>query len=284
MTNGSEGQRFSLAYGRRGEPSDDSLRMRRRIAALIEQADESTKYELGKELERVHGLETWQYVTSVGGYTQYNWTRFLAEAELRDVLDLISTAMDVIEDRQWWISDLRRIFAEEHVRYHVNDAGGVRFAIDESFEEGNAATISALGAPRYATTLATFETALNALVAVPPRGKDAVRGVFSAAEGLFRLIFPKAQRLGGDEITTYLQPMIQTRFADQAARGAALKSLRSFREWVDAAHFYRHEPNHAEPNEPPLELAVLLVSTGAGWIRWLAEIDPQRGQLDVGAP
>jgi hypothetical protein len=275
MTDGSEGQRFSLVYGRRGEPSDDSPRMRRRIAALIERYPDNQKEALAQLIEREHGVEMSPYVSGFGGgHTWYLWNEFLVDAELRDVLDLISTATGVIVNRQKWIEEVRRIFAEEHVRYRVDNAGGVRFAIDESFEGGNAATISALGGKRYATTLATFETALTALVAIPPRGKDAVRDVFSAAEGLFRLIFPKTPRLGADEITTHLRPVVEKRFADPAARGAALKSLRSFREWVDAAHFYRHEPNHAEPNEPPLELAVLLVSSGAGWIRWLAEIDP----------
>ena len=36
MTNSSEEQRFSLAYGRMGEPVSDSKRMRRRLAALLE--------------------------------------------------------------------------------------------------------------------------------------------------------------------------------------------------------------------------------------------------------
>jgi hypothetical protein len=249
--------------------------MRRRIGALIEEFNDETKHWLGEKIKREHGVEMEQYISGQGSrYTHYDWITFLVAAELRDVLDLVSTAVTVIEvDRERWISEVRRIFAEEHVRYRVNDEGGVRFAVDESFEQSTVATISALGGARYQTTLATFETALAALVAVPPRGKDAIRGVFSAAEGLFRLIFTRAPRLGGDEITTHLQPVVERRFADPAARGAALKSLRSFRAWVEAAHFYRHEPNHAEPNEPPLQLAVLLVSAGADWIRWLAELD-----------
>lgn len=274
MIDSSDAQRFSLAYGRRGEPTSDSTRMRRRIAALLEQFPNSQKEALARQIEREHGVAMSPYTAGYyDGNSSYHWNRFLETVELRDVLDLVSTATGVFLQHQTWIEEVRRIFAEEHVRYRVNDAGGVRFAIDESFERGTAATISALGEKRYATTLTTFEAALNALVATPPRGKDAVRGVFSAAEGLFRLIFPKAPRLGGDEISTHLRPVIEQQFADSAARGAALKSLRSFREWVDAAHFYRHEPNHAEPTEPPLQLAVLLVSAGAGWIRWLAEID-----------
>ena len=274
MTGSSEAQRFSLAYGRRGEPTSDSKRMRRRIAALIEQADDPEKEALAQGIEFEQGVDMSPYIGAIShAYTRYNWGEFLENAELRDVLDLISIARDVVGSDQHWISEVRRVFAEEHVRYRVNEAGDVRFAVDEAFEQGNTATISALGGSRYAATLATFEASLTALATVPPRGKDAIRGVFAAAEGLFRLIFPKAHRLGAAEISTHLGPVIEQQFADSAARGAAQKSLRSFREWVDGAHFYRHEPNHAEPNEPPLQLAVLLVSAGAGWIRWLAEID-----------
>jgi len=43
------------------------------------------------------------------------------------------------------------------------------------------------------------------------------------------------------------------------------------------AHFFRHEAGVAEPKAPPLELALLLVSTGASWVRWLAETDTNIG-------
>jgi hypothetical protein len=41
----------------------------------------------------------------------------------------------------------------------------------------------------------------------------------------------------------------------------------------DAAHFYRHEAGHEEPVQPPLTLAVQMVSHGATFLRWLAEMD-----------
>ena len=163
---------------------------------------------------------------------------FLQEAELRDVLDLVSTALSTVRSRNAWIDGVRRIFAEEHVRYRVNDAGGVRYAIDESFEQGNAATIAALGGDRYATTLATFENALTAFVAIPPRGKDAIRGVFSAVEGLFKLMFGTGQ-LGDTEVENTFRPVVEKRFADSAARGAAMAAVRGFRAWVASAHSYR---------------------------------------------
>jgi len=44
-------------------------------------------------------------------------------------------------------------------------------------------------------------------------------------------------------------------------------------DWIEAAHFYRHEPGMEEPAQPPLELAIELVSVGAAFIRRLAGLD-----------
>jgi hypothetical protein len=58
----------------------------------------------------------------------------------------------------------------------------------------------------------------------------------------------------------------------------------SFSEWVDGAHPYRHEHGE-EVAQPPLELAVNLLSLGITNVRWLAELDAQSmgTRLDVQA-
>ena len=102
----------------------------------------------------------------------------------------------------------------------------------------------------------------------------AIRHTFEAAEILFRLICPKAPRLGGAEINTHLKPLVETLYSgDQTACRASMKLLASFSDWVDGAHFYRHGQGTEEPTQAPLEIAVLAISMGASFIRWLAEID-----------
>jgi len=55
--------------------------------------------------------------------------------------------------------------------------------------------------------------------------------------------------------------------------------LNGLKDWVDAAHFYRHEERRAEEvAQPPLKLAVYIVSTGASHLRWLAELDASISQ------
>jgi len=51
--------------------------------------------------------------------------------------------------------------------------------------------------------------------------------------------------------------------------------LASFKDWVDAAHFYRHEEGSEEPAQPPLQLAIYIVATGTAHLRWLAVLDTQ---------
>jgi hypothetical protein len=86
--------------------------------------------------------------------------------------------------------------------------------------------------------------------------------VFAAAEGVFRLLVPSAPRLAANELTA-LSPLMQHLHADEKTALRALsKMLASFREWVDAAHFFRHEEGAEEVAQGPLKVAVYLLSVG----------------------
>ena len=149
----------------------------------------------------------------------------------------------------------------------------MHFYFDEEFARNQAATIAALNDSRYTNALHSFEGALTALSQVPPDGKAAIRSIFAALEGLFRLIFPGSPRLTAKETET-LKPLIQKLHrADATALGASNKMLNAFKEWIDAAHFYRHEPGKEDAAQPPLTLAVYVCSVGASHLRWLAELD-----------
>jgi hypothetical protein len=126
---------------------------------------------------------------------------------------------------------------------------------------------------RVANALHAFEGGMAALAQAPPDGKGGIRGVFSAAESIFRLILPKAPRLGGAELDG-LTPLLERLYAqEETARRSAAKMLNGLKDWVDAAHFYRHEEGAEEVAQPPLRLAVYIVSTGASHLRRLAEVD-----------
>lgn len=272
-----KGLRFTHLYQKRGEPLQDSARMRRRYSALVR--DTHGLGDLDREVEKELGI-------SVG---LQGWHKFFERCELSDLLDSVTIAYrllsrgarserySLVKPNEWLIS-VQRIFAEENIHYTVDNRGGVHFTFDREFDENRASAIAALNSPRYANVLAEFEQVDVRLTEVPPNGKGAIRAIFSAAEGLFRLMFPDAPRLGAKEIEKYLMPPLQQALADDVtASGATSKVLQSFKDWVDAAHFYRHEPGKEEIAQPPLPLAINIVSVGASYVRWLGEVDADLG-------
>jgi hypothetical protein len=94
---------------------------------------------------------------------------------------------------------------------------------------------------------------------------------------------PKAPRMAVDELKA-LGPILQRLYGDDAtALRAASKMLSSLQQWVDAAHFYRHEKSGDEEIQPPLQLAIYLISSGIAHLRWLAEIETSLATAEAGA-
>jgi hypothetical protein len=271
--------KFSLIYGHRGEINTDSSRMRRRLFALFRRVEDD---DLADVIEEERGVEVPTGHGTEGLY--YKWDRFFIDAERDDVLDTVSLHFRLLKqkrrqsDAAMWLREVGRIFKEENVSYRVADDGIVHLLIDEEFEGARQASIEALQAPRYANVLANFEQVVPALDQVPPNGKEAIRATFLAAEALFRLMFDDAKILGTGEMDRHLRSFLDRQYAGQyPALQASMKLYNAFKEWVAGAHNYRHEHGHEEVVQPPLELAVVNVATGAAFIRWLAELERKSG-------
>jgi hypothetical protein len=133
---------------------------------------------------------------------------------------------------------------------------------------------SILERPRYANPLDAFNRCLAALSEGPPDGKGAIRATFTAVEGLFGLMFPDVARLAAGAISR-LRPRIEQLYnSNRRAQEASAEMLQSLSDWIDAAHCYRHEEGKPDTvAQPPLSIAVYLVSSGAAHLRWLAELD-----------
>jgi hypothetical protein len=274
-----QGERFSAVYRERGAARDDSDRMRRRIAAVL--VDYGDKFE--KHAEAELGIETpWT--------TSNNWTKTLETWSLDDVLNIITVLVAYVprltsDQRKAasyqadLVAQFNRILEQENVSYRVDPQGGAHFLHDEEFARSAQSTITGLGDPRYANSLDRFESGMKAIAVSTPDGKTGIRNVFEAAEGLFRLIVPRAPRLTADQVG-HLDPILQKRYAgDRTAAGAAAKLLASFKDWTESCHFYRHEPGKPdEIAQPPLELAIHLMSVGAAFIRVMVELDQSNQQ------
>lgn len=263
------GERFSHIYLRPGKLRTDSRHARLRLGSIAREELGIGQGEMMLLVRRELGLR--------GGYDE---DKLLETCDLQHFLDFVTVVAKYLSDLrqsqrcQFWLKEVGRILQEEALGYRVDHAGGIHYVVDAEFERNRVATIASLGSARYRGVLHAFEAAQSALDEVPPDYKSAVRLSFEAAETLFKLMFVRAPKLAKAEIRQYLLPAIHTRYAsDVIAKRSAGKLVDSFTEWVEAAHFYRHAQASEEPTQPPLELAILLVSEAASNIRWLGSLD-----------
>lgn len=276
LTEQIQGKRFSQVYLRRPELQQDSDRMRNRLAMVFHRISkrgfnivDTAEHELGIRLGLVR--------------SDFEWTRVVRGMEMRDVLDMITivcvcfrnvSRLSASDQIRPFLETVTRIFQEEQMGYRVDPAGGVHYAVDPEFETGRVATITALGRSRYNGVRSLFEAAFTALDGELTDGKTAIRQGFFATESLFRLMFPKAQQLGTGEVQTHLSPLVDRIYAGQRpGLMVAKKRLAALRSWIEAAHFYRHEPGSEEPAQPPLELAIYMLADAGAHVRWLAFLD-----------
>jgi len=269
---GKEGIRFSQNYISRGAPESDSSRMRLRV------------YRLFSTLKLYDHVSAETVELGIGARVPYhsvvssrNWDGFFTGAALRDFLDAITVISRSIpsaysRSRDQWIEGVGAIFLQENVGYRIDRQGGVHFAVDSEFEHNQASVIGALQAPRYSAARGHFEAGQRALDAHPTQTRDAIRQTFESVETIFKLMFPDVSQLGATEITKKLQPLIEGRLLG-TERSAALRWLAGFKEWVNGAHPYRHGQGVETPDNPSIWSAVLSVSLGASYARWLAELD-----------
>lgn len=265
-----KGVRFSLNYGSRSEPMEDSERMRRRIYRLftVGEFDDVVTADL---IELGVGVAVPRWPSGSA-----KWEVFFQSCALKDFLDVITVVARGAKGRsqaklQSWVGAVGTIFQEENVRYRVDDLGGVHFAIDGEFVHNQACAIAALQAPKYGAARAHFEAGQRALDQTPPQTREAIRQTFECVETVFKLMFPVAQ-LGVTEVTKKLKPLLQERLRG-TEREVALRLAENFIQWIIGAHPYRHGQAVEEPDNPGLSTAILSVSLGSTYARWLAELD-----------
>ena len=201
--------------------------MRRRIGSQVNDLkllDDG----LGRQLQRELGIFV-PYPTL--------WSSFLEKIELRDVLDLVTIAFrmlraaHLVAAAESWLQNIQRIFQEENVGYRLDPAGGVHFYVDEEFARNRASAIATLQPARYANALHSFEGGMAGLNKRPPNGKGAIRGVFGAAEAVFKLILPNMPRLAAAELDGLASLLQQVYRQDDTARRSASKMLSSLKDW-----------------------------------------------------
>ena len=278
-----KGQLFSHLYIERGAALVDSDKFRARIGQYAESEFVREAMWLRAEIIKEVGV--------IAFPSAHTWeaglNAFFRTGETVDVLNAItvicayyarqqhynSSAAHKIEQ---WISFVRRALREENVAYTIDEKGGIHPLVDKEFGRNIATAITGLGLNRYDAARKAFEAAKAKLEQTPPDTKGAIRDTFEAAETLTKLISGSGKALTGAFVKAELEPRVQKLYGKDAfATMAGARLTQSFADWVDAAHTYRHGQKSEEPVQPPQELAVLLVSQGASFVRWLADLDRQ---------
>jgi hypothetical protein len=271
------GERFSLLYLRPAERAQDSGRVRQRVAALFR---DRIFTDHAERLAPFIGREMGASLPGEGKYSS-QWSEFLRDCRTPDFLDTITVVYRYLfwhageEMARWWRDAARQIFAEENLAYTIDDAGGIHPIIDQEFHRNIVSAIGALQSARYQNIRPHIESVLAYLRADSPNYKHAWRAMLAAVEGMFELSFPYV-RLSVDEIERRLSPLISTTYPDAAAQGAAQAMVSGFKTWLEASHIYRHQPGAEEVPQPPPDIAILAISTGASLVRWLASIDEEK--------
>lgn len=284
------GQRFSLIYLPRGDPESDSDTMRYRLAKLLGR----DKYQPRKRQESfVHRSITYvpdpssihalveeeigvQFGTVVKGRMYSSWELFLRKIPTHKVLDVITVVYKSMVDggrQDDFVIQANRIFREENIAYEIDEEGGVHPVIDVAYAATKISVIRGLAAPRYTLTLARVDEVDAALMASPPNYIQAIRSVFGANENLFKLMFD-VHRLDARSAKEKIGRLLQENYENHPTmQRSSAQILKSFEGWIDAAHHYRHEEGAEEPSQPAEELAIVLISEGMSFVRWLSAID-----------
>ena len=234
---------------------------------------------LGHFMESQFGIEVPHY-EGMGGRV-FKFEDHFLQAHIDDVLESITAIARYLAGgpgrssaSDHWVNTVRQVFAEEHMAYRIDDDGVVHPLVDQAFEAARVSVIGALGGETFNAARAHFENAIAALEEDPPDTRGAVRDCFDAAENLFKLLTGNGQDLTQSNVTATLKPIVDRLHGGlaKATQSHAGRMLSSFADWANAGHPYRHAQGDTEIQAPTVALAVLYLSTGAGFIRWLAHM------------
>lgn len=262
------GEFFSRQYLRPTELLRDSVRFRKRLEGFFfDRIAQSYGHAIAKLMLRELGVQVPIYASG------YYWVGFFEDAELRDVLGIITAAFRVASENNssvaaTWLTFCSRALDEEAMGYRVDQAGGVHYLVDAEFDRSIVSTIPALELPVFAHAKDSIGRLMSALDKGPDT-LNALRSCWDANENVFKLVFEgKPPRLTESELKLY-EPRLRQRYENTALNSAS-QMKEAFAKWVTAMHQYRHAPHSTEPSPPPLDLAVLMISQGLAFLRWQA--------------
>lgn len=276
-----KGQLYSRVYLQPTETVRDSARMRMRIVRAIERHIPRNRRDtgFGAAVEGELGIQ----IVSSGGYNPpyVSWERLVRqELSVSDLLDVLTMLWRNIEGRgrDNFRNNITQIFAEEAIGFSVDEEMGFHPAFDEEFERSRSSIVRILSGEGFRHEADFVALSEAALLANPLDGRAAIRAVFDAAENLFKRITGKQNITNGNVRQKLAAVALQGIPQDGRSNVAVNKILDCFEDWAAACHFYRHAPGQVETAQPTEAIAILLVSQGYGFVRWLAELSADQSE------
>lgn len=258
-----EGANFRQNYLRGAELQPDSMRMRRRLHAIVEPWYYENRYALAQHMRAELGVD---YQT---GSDQNFWLK----ANIDDVVTAVTALVQfdgAEESKADMIAKIKRIFEDENLRYRIDSKGGVHFKVDQHFEASVAAALIGLGHAKYKAARTALEEALDGLGAAAPSGKAFIRGIFETVESAYLVTIQneKVDRIGPDSLDRDLSPLLIAKWKAYPEVDDRVKRLLDvLKPWIKAAHPFRHGAAVDQVHEAPIDYAIALGSQGITFLR-----------------
>ena len=275
-----EGEFYAHLYVKRGAPLEDSAKMRRRVASFFTHkihGGNNVTIESARQIQIETGAKYF-----APPYYSPQFDNFFETAPIIDVLTAITIIWRELElslllgpiTATEWQTFIERLLREENLGYRVDSKGGIHPAVDQEFERNQTSALAVLTDPRYATVLHAAEAAFKQLETLPIDGKGAARNIFEAAESLTKIVTGSGADLDEGFVSKDLRRIVDRVFdGDEQLKSTASRLLSSFGKWVSAVHPFRHGHDRDRPLMLPDDVAVLAISQGASFLRWLADLD-----------
>lgn len=275
------GQLYSRAYLQPTETVRDGARMRMRVWRAIEQHIPRNRRDtdFGAAVEGELGIEI---VSSAAYNPPYvSWERLVRqELSVSDLLNVLTMLWRNVDDRCGYNfrNNITRIFAEEAIGFSIDEEMGFHPAFDEEFERSRSSIVRILNGEEFRHEADFVALSEKALLANPLDGRTAIQAVYDAVENLFKRITGKQNITNGHVRQELAAVALQGIPEDGKSNVAVNKILNGFEDWAAACHVYRHAPGTAETAQPNEAIAILMVSQGYGFVRWLAELSAAQSE------
>jgi hypothetical protein len=261
-----EGQLFSRLYIERPAPVPDSSRFRIRLFGYFSKNLSEHRFSLASTIRTELGVPA----GSLDDIFQ--------NLETKDLLSTITLVFQILRnagdyEARRWIDFVQRVFHEESLGYRIDSQGGVHYLVDEEFERNRVSAIGSLTASKYAAVATSLESAFSKLDTDPMDTKTAIRDTFEALETLAKLLTNSNKNLDEKMVKKELRDLLRKvpEYTEPSGGSTISKFIESLADWVNAAHPYRHGQKTEKLVTPSMASAILFLSTGAAYIRWLVD-------------